>query len=180
MRIFWQVDFDCPQIQALFPPKDLPKVDVSPAQKISFTSHSIFNMLRLTGHYHCSKKMAPTMDKDTLDFFRNLLREQLNSLLLEAGITVKAMSGKEELFPDPVDRASLESDRNFLLRIRDRERKLIVKIEQALERIQDGSFGVCERCGADISAERLKARPVTTLCIDCKQEQENQEKLLGA
>lgn len=119
------------------------------------------------------------MDKDTLDFFRNLLREQLNSLLLEAGFTVKSMSGKEELFPDPVDRASLESDRNFLLRIRDRERKLISKIEQALERIEDGSFGVCERCGADISEERLKARPVTTLCIDCKQEQENLEKLVG-
>jgi len=84
------------------------------------------------------------------------------------------------LFPDPVDRASLESDRNFLLRIRDRERKLIGKIEKALERVENGTFGICERCGEDISEERLNARPVTTFCIECKAEQENQEKLRGS
>jgi len=83
-------------------------------------------------------------------------------------------------FPDPVDRASLESDRNFLLRIRDRERKLIGKIQKALERVENETFGICERCGEDISEERLKARPVTTLCINCKAEQENKEKLMGS
>ena len=80
-------------------------------------------------------------------------------------------------FPDPTDRASLESDRNFELRIRDRERKLILKIREAIERLDEGEFGICESCGEDISEARLKARPVTTLCIDCKTEQERQEKI---
>ena len=84
-----------------------------------------------------------------------------------------------ENFPDPTDRATMESDRNFELRIRDRERKLIGKIKEALERIEDGSFGICEECGEDISEERLKARPVTTLCIDCKKRQEKDEKVKG-
>jgi len=120
------------------------------------------------------------MTKKKLKYFKDLLEKQLDDLLAEADGTVKAMSGKEELFPDPVDRASLESDRNFLLRIRDRERKLIAKIRKALERIEDGSFGICERCGEDISEKRLKIRPVTTFCIDCKEEQENEEKLLSS
>ncbi|HEX7372865.1 MAG TPA: TraR/DksA C4-type zinc finger protein, partial [Thermodesulfobacteriota bacterium] len=79
-------------------------------------------------------------------------------------------------FPDPTDRANLETDRNFLLRIRDRERKLIGKIKEALARIDDGTFGICEECGDDISEERLKARPMTTLCIDCKTKAEEEEK----
>jgi DnaK suppressor protein len=73
----------------------------------------------------------------------------------------------------------MESERNFELRIRDRERKLIGKIKEALERIDDGSFGICDECGEDISAQRLKARPVTTLCIDCKKRQEKDEKVKG-
>ena len=88
---------------------------------------------------------------------------------------------KAENFPDPTDRASLESNRNFTLRIRDRERKLIVKIKEALTRIDDGTYGNCEECGEKIGRERLEARPVTTLCIDCKSLQEAQErKLRGA
>jgi DnaK suppressor protein len=113
------------------------------------------------------------MTKEKLKYFKKLLQKQLDDLLAEAGGTIKAMSDKEEAFPDPIDRASLESDRNFLLRIRDRERKLIVKIKKALERIEEGTFGICERCGEEISEERLKVRPVTTFCIDCKEEQEN-------
>ncbi|MBW1679525.1 MAG: RNA polymerase-binding protein DksA [Deltaproteobacteria bacterium] len=120
------------------------------------------------------------MTKEKLKYFKNLLRKRLEDLLTEAGGTVKNMSGKGEVFPDPVDRASLESDRNFLLRIRDRERKLIIKIERALERIENGTFGFCERCGEEISGKRLKARPVTTFCIDCKEEQENEEKGVGS
>ena len=119
------------------------------------------------------------MTKKKLKYFKDLLQKQLDDLLAEAGGTVKAMSDKEDLFPDPIDRASLESDRNFMLRIRDRERKLIAKIRKALERIEDGSFGICESCGEDISEKRLKIRPVTTFCIDCKEEQENEEKLFS-
>jgi DnaK suppressor protein len=71
---------------------------------------------------------------------------------------------------------SLEGNRNLTLRIRDRERKLITKIDEALGRIDDGTYGVCEECGGLIGVERLKARPVTTLCIQCKSEQEAEER----
>jgi DnaK suppressor protein len=70
----------------------------------------------------------------------------------------------------------LESDRNFLLRIKDRERKLIMKVKEALDRIDNGTFGVCESCGRPISEKRLMARPVTTQCIDCKTEEEKKER----
>jgi DnaK suppressor protein len=89
------------------------------------------------------------------------------------------MTDMKENFPDPTDRASVESDRNFILRLRDRERKLIVKINQALERIEDGTFGICEDCGEPIGAKRLEARPVTTQCIDCKTKSEATEKARG-
>ena len=116
------------------------------------------------------------MEKDRLEFFRELLNERIKTLLGEAEKTVTGMTNDRDSFPDPTDRANLETDRNFLLRIRDRERKLIGKIKEALGRIDDGSFGICEECGEDISEERLKARPVTTLCIDCKTKAEEEEK----
>ncbi len=119
------------------------------------------------------------MDPEKKDFFRKLLDEQLGDLISEAGKTLSGMTDGKENFPDPTDRASLESDRNFMLRIRDRERKLIVKIREALQRIDDDSFGICESCGEEISEERLKARPVTTLCIDCKTKEEAAEKVRG-
>jgi DnaK suppressor protein len=74
----------------------------------------------------------------------------------------------------------LETDRNFMLRIRDRERKLITKIKEALERIEDGTYGLCEACGEPIGEKRLLARPVTTLCIECKARQEKQERVRGS
>ena len=117
------------------------------------------------------------MDKAKLEEFRQILHEQMDQLLRDAERTVTEMNDEKSNFPDPTDRASLESDRNFELRIRDRERKLINKIKDALDRIENGEFGICEICGEDISEGRLKARPVTTLCIDCKMEQERQEKL---
>lgn len=83
---------------------------------------------------------------------------------------------KQGSFPDPTDQASVEADRNFDLRIRDRERKLVRKIDQAIARIKDGTFGICESCGGDIGSKRLHARPVTTLCIDCKTAQELEER----
>jgi len=116
------------------------------------------------------------MDKEKQEYFRLLLRQQLDELISEAEKTVVTMTDKEEHFPDPTDRASLESDRNFLLRIRERERKLILKIKEALKRIDDGTFGICETCGGAITEERLKARPVTTQCIECKMEEEAKEK----
>ena len=116
------------------------------------------------------------MEKDRLEYFRELLNERLKVLLEEAEKTVTGMTNDRDSFPDPTDRANLETDRNFLLRIRDRERKLIGKIQEAFARIDDRTFGICEECGEDISEERLKARPVTTLCIDCKTKAEEEEK----
>jgi len=119
------------------------------------------------------------MDKERLEYFRQILTERLRELLSEAEKTVTGMTVSGENFPDPTDRASLESDRNFMLRIRDRERKLISKIRSALDRVDSGDFGVCEMCGDDIGEERLLARPVTTLCINCKKRQEATEKARG-
>lgn len=117
------------------------------------------------------------MKKEKAEEFRKVLQSQLDELVREAGKTVSEMTDEKTNFPDPTDRASLESDRNFELRIRDRERKLIMKIREAIERIDEGGFGICESCEEEISEARLRARPVTTLCIECKTEQERQEKI---
>jgi len=117
------------------------------------------------------------MDFEKREYFRCILQEEMRALLEEAEKTVSEMTADTTSFPDPNDRATQESDRTFELRIRDRERRLLNKIREALERIDDGTFGTCEMCGEQISEARLKARPVTTLCIDCKIEQEKQEKM---
>lgn len=120
------------------------------------------------------------MNKRKLGQYKKLLEKSLARLVEEASETLNGMSSEKALFPDPTDRASLESDRNFLLRIRDRERKLIVKIQEALKRIDEGTFGICQECGEEISESRLKARPVATLCVECKRTQERDEKTAGA
>lgn len=120
-----------------------------------------------------------TAKQDKMKAYKLMLTQKINELLGEAGKTVSEMTNGKESYPDPNDRASLESDRNFELRIRDRERKLIMKMQEAIKRIEDGTFGICEVCGGPISEKRLMARPVTTLCIDCKTKQEKMEKLKG-
>lgn len=117
------------------------------------------------------------MENEKREYFRAILNDELRGLLGEADKTVSEMNVESTNFPDPTDRATQESDRSFELRIRDRERKLINKIKDALERIDNDEYGICESCGEDISESRLKVRPVTTLCIDCKMEQERQEKV---
>ena len=116
------------------------------------------------------------MDAEKLEYFRGILTDEMKSLLNEADKTVTEMTVDAANFPDPTDRATQESDRNFELRIRDRERRLINKIKDALERIDNGEFGICEDCGDEISEARLKARPVTTLCSNCKMEAEQKER----
>jgi DnaK suppressor protein len=120
------------------------------------------------------------MNNEDKKYFKNLLQKQLDELIDEALKTVSGMTNTKDNFPDPTDRASLETDRNFLLRLRDRERKLIEKIKEAIERIDNDTFGICEVCGKNISKERLKARPVTTLCIECKKKQEARERATGS
>jgi len=123
---------------------------------------------------------ADPLTAEELVFFRGHLEERRARLLDEAGRTAHDMGDNAaEGFPDPADRGSLESERNLELRIRDRERKLITKIDEAIERIETGSFGFCEECADPIGAERLRVRPMTTLCIRCKEEQERLEKSVG-
>ncbi|UCG05482.1 MAG: RNA polymerase-binding protein DksA [Desulfobacterales bacterium] len=119
------------------------------------------------------------MKKKDKEYFKKLLTNWLEELLSQADDTVSGMTTAHENFPDPTDRAALEADRNFMLRIRDRESKLIKKIKQALERIENDTYGICETCGEEITVKRLKARPVTSQCIECKSKEEALEKALG-
>jgi DnaK suppressor protein len=119
------------------------------------------------------------MKKKDIEYFKELLTERLEGLLEHANDTVSDMIAQKGNIPDPTDRASLEADRIFMLRIRDRENKLIKKIRKAIDRIENNTFSICEKCGEDISLARLKARPVTTQCIDCKTKEETVERALG-
>ena len=119
------------------------------------------------------------MKPQEIKYFKKILNERIDELIKGVGRTVSEMAGEEEVFADPNDRASQESERNLELRIRERERKLIFKMREALQRIEDGTFGICEECGEPISLQRLKVRPVTTLCIQCKTHEERLQKLQG-
>lgn len=119
------------------------------------------------------------MDKEQLELFRAQLLQKKQEIMADAGKTMTEMTDQTTNVPDPNDRATLESGRSFELRIRDRERKLLSKIDEAIARIDDGSYGICEDCGEEIGLKRLEARPVTTLCIDCKTLQETREKSVG-
>lgn len=119
------------------------------------------------------------MDQENLDYFRKLLEKMLNDVLRKGEETIEDMQDTMEVFADPADRATMESDRAFTLRLRDRELKLTKKIKSAMQRIEDGTFGICDECGEDIQLPRLKARPVTKLCINCKSKQEEEENLRG-
>jgi DnaK suppressor protein len=111
-----------------------------------------------------------------LDRYKSQLQTQLTMLVGQAEGTVTSMEVDASLFPDPTDRATLEEERGFELRLRDRDRKLIKKIKEALQRIDDGTFGVCSECSQKIGEARLRLRPVTTLCLECKEEEERREK----
>jgi len=117
------------------------------------------------------------LTKTQLKAFEKQLADWKSELEIGQSVNVHVMQGQEQTsFPDPTDQASMETDRNFDLRIKDRERKLIKKIDQAINRIKEGEFGECDSCGGDISIKRLQARPVTTQCIECKTAQEQEER----
>jgi len=119
------------------------------------------------------------MDSDRLQFFKGLLRAKISELLGDQQKIMAEMTMTDERLADITDLASLQTERNFELRIRDRERRLITKMQEAIRNIDDGTYGICENCDEEISEKRLIARPVTTLCIQCKTEQEKIEKLKG-
>jgi DnaK suppressor protein len=121
------------------------------------------------------------MRQRDLKFFRRILEGRKREILEEAERALGSMNKKPgEACADPTDRATLESDRALLLRMRDRERKLLTKINEAFTRIESGIYGRCEECDDEIGIERLKARPVTTLCIGCKSAQEARERVGSA
>lgn len=120
------------------------------------------------------------MDKKHLSHFKNLLTEWLNDLLRHADDTVVGLRSSEDIFlPDPLDQATYDTERNFQLRIRDRESILINKIRKSLNDIENNTYGICEMCEGEISIKRLEARPVARHCIKCKTALENKEKLTG-
>ena len=107
---------------------------------------------------------------------RRELQKQRQAILDEVGEGLTKREGPEA-FPDVSDQASAEVDQNFSMRIKEREQKLLKKIDEALERLNKNTYGICERCEEEIPYQRLKARPVTTLCIACKTLQEQEEKI---
>jgi len=117
------------------------------------------------------------MDEKELKHFKEKLINWKQELLKEAGVTIgQSLSRERERQGDFGDLANVEADQNFLLRIRDRERKLIAKINKCLQQIEDGTYGHCQSCGEEIDYKRLEARPVASLCISCKTEQEKYER----
>ena len=116
------------------------------------------------------------MNPRQLGHFRKMLEEMKRELSQDIDRTVHTVQDEATIFADPNDRASQESDMSLELRNRDRERKLIKKIDETISRIDLGEYGYCESCGVEIGLKRLEARPTATLCIDCKTLDEMREK----
>ena len=119
------------------------------------------------------------MDEQELSQFKKQLESMKVDINSDVEKTLTEMTSQTGHIPDPNDRATMESDRSFELRIRGRERKLMEKVDEALARIEDGTYGICAGCGEDIAVKRLQARPVAKFCIDCKTKQEQKEKEQG-
>jgi len=119
------------------------------------------------------------MSKEQLEHFRNILNSWKRDLMVEVDRTVSHMKDEAANFPDPNDRATQEEEFSLELRTRDRERKLIRKIDDALKRIEDGSYGYCLETGEEIGIKRLEARPVATLSIEAQERRERRERQYG-
>ncbi|NKB77845.1 MAG: RNA polymerase-binding protein DksA [Gammaproteobacteria bacterium] len=126
-----------------------------------------------------SKKGEEYMGKPQKAHFDEILRSWLAELTTETSRTVMNMQDETASHPDPTDRASQETDMTLELRGRDRDRKLIKKVESAIGFVESDDFGYCENCGEEIGLKRLEARPTATLCIDCKTLAEIREKQLS-
>ena len=122
------------------------------------------------------KKGEQYMNPKQLDHFRKMLSALKEELSQDIDRTVHTMQDEATIFADPNDRASQESDMSLELRNRDRERKLIKKIDETIVKIDAGEYGYCDSCGVEIGLKRLEARPTATLCIDCKTLDELREK----
>jgi len=119
------------------------------------------------------------LSQDKKEYFEELLFQRMDELFAGANKAVNNLDGLSDRYPDFVDRASIETDVSFSFHLKERESRLMKKINRALEKLNNGDFGVCEECGRKISEERLKARPMAVLCIRCKRKQEAEEKIKG-
>ena len=119
------------------------------------------------------------MKNKDLEYFRKILLRWREDLYKHADVTVTDLQEPTVKAIDPMDQASLEETLDLTLRIRNRESRLIGKINQSLARIEEGTFGICDMCGEKISIQRLKARPVTNFCITCKNKMEEFEETMG-
>jgi len=128
---------------------------------------------------YVEKKGEEYMNERMSAHFRDILMAWKKELMEEVDRTVHHMQDEAANFPDPNDRATQESEFTMELRARDRERKLIKKIDESLQLLDDGEYGYCEACGVEIGLRRLEARPTATLCIDCKTLDEIREKQMG-
>jgi DnaK suppressor protein len=128
---------------------------------------------------YATKKGEEYMNKKQLAHFRKILDALKQELLEDVERTVHTMQDEATVFADPNDRASQESDIALELRNRDRERRLIKKIDESLGRIDGGEYGYCNSCGVEIGLKRLEARPTATMCIDCKELEERREKQMA-
>jgi len=128
---------------------------------------------------YVAEKGEEYMNAEQVEHFRNILLSWKRELMEEVDRTVHHMQDEAANFPDPNDRATQESEFSMELRARDRERKLIKKIDEALMNLDNDDYGYCEACGVEIGVRRLEARPTATLCIDCKTLDEIREKQMG-
>ncbi len=119
------------------------------------------------------------METKDIQYFKVILTDLLKEMNQRNEGVISLISEYDHSSSDVLDRASTELDHNYVLRIKDRERKLVGKIRLALERIEDGTYGICDTCGEDIAIGRLKARPVAEQCIDCKTKEEIYERASG-
>ena len=126
-----------------------------------------------------AKKGEEYMNENQKEHFRGILKNWRSELMEEVDRTVSHMKDEAANFPDPADRATRDEGFSLELRTRDRERKLIKKIDEGLERLDSHDYGYCEACGVEIGIRRLEARPTATLCIDCKTLDEIREKQRG-
>ncbi|MEJ0087801.1 MAG: RNA polymerase-binding protein DksA [Pseudomonadota bacterium] len=128
---------------------------------------------------YIAKRGEAYMNKEQLEHFRNILNGWKRDLMVEVDRTVSHMKDEAANFPDPNDRATQEEEFSLELRTRDRERKLIRKIDEALKRVEDGSYGYCLETGEEIGVKRLEARPVATLTIEAQERRERRERQYG-
>ena len=143
------------------------------------TENSITEATPFSFKPYDEKEGEEYMNEAQLAHFETILNNWKSELMEEVDRTVHHMQDDAANFPDPNDRATQESEFSLELRTRDRERKLIKKIDESLAEIESGDYGFCESCGIDIGVKRLEARPTASLCIDCKTLDEIREKQMG-